>query len=220
MTHALNEIEALCKRAARGAGLPWGLAEDAGRAARWLAAAGQDGPGQLAALLAVTDGAPVAGLSPVALGDAIWRGAAGALSPLPTGAALSDTAARLAARLSAAGGRLALDALHMPLLLAPALANAARQTGRTFAASWPGGRFATDGLGLVVEGTAYDTAWADRCTIALSPETLPAAGPRRHRAAPGAEVLAQLTRLAQRTYAPATAESRARGAGAGGSDND
>ena len=45
MTFSLNEIEAIGKRAARGAGLPWGLAEEAGKAARWLTARGLPGRG-------------------------------------------------------------------------------------------------------------------------------------------------------------------------------
>ena len=48
MHASLNEIESLCKKAARGAGLSWGLAEEAGKAARWLSAHGLDGPGVLA----------------------------------------------------------------------------------------------------------------------------------------------------------------------------
>lgn len=39
---SLNEAEALAAKAARGAGLSWGEAEDLGRAARWLAASGLD----------------------------------------------------------------------------------------------------------------------------------------------------------------------------------
>lgn len=46
---SLGEVEALCKKAARGAGLPWGLAEEAGFAARWLSAHGFDGAGLLLA---------------------------------------------------------------------------------------------------------------------------------------------------------------------------
>ncbi len=42
---SLGEVEGLCKKAARGAGLPWGLAEEAGFAARWLSAHGFDGAG-------------------------------------------------------------------------------------------------------------------------------------------------------------------------------
>ncbi|WP_172978117.1 DUF3726 domain-containing protein [Roseovarius sp. THAF27] len=37
MTWSLNEIEALARKPTRGAGYPWGLAEETGRAARWTA---------------------------------------------------------------------------------------------------------------------------------------------------------------------------------------
>ncbi|TPN85537.1 DUF3726 domain-containing protein [Mesorhizobium sp. CU2] len=39
---SLNEVETLSAKAARGAGFSWGLAEDVGRAARRIAAAGED----------------------------------------------------------------------------------------------------------------------------------------------------------------------------------
>ena len=36
MTYSLYEIEVTGKRAARGSGFSWGLAEEAGKATRWL----------------------------------------------------------------------------------------------------------------------------------------------------------------------------------------
>ena len=44
---SLSEVQDLCAKAARGAGLDWGLAEEAGFAARWLYARGLDGPASL-----------------------------------------------------------------------------------------------------------------------------------------------------------------------------
>ena len=38
MIYSLSEIDATCKKAARGAGLSWGYAEEVGKVARWLAA--------------------------------------------------------------------------------------------------------------------------------------------------------------------------------------
>ena len=43
MTFSLNEVEGTVRKAARGAGLPIGIAEDIGRAAAWLCAHGEDG---------------------------------------------------------------------------------------------------------------------------------------------------------------------------------
>jgi hypothetical protein len=48
---SLNEVEALAQKAARGAGFSWGVAEDAGRSAAWLARRLDDWAGSLAALL-------------------------------------------------------------------------------------------------------------------------------------------------------------------------
>ncbi|MGQ3356404.1 MAG: DUF3726 domain-containing protein [Phreatobacter sp.] len=47
---SLNEVETLAAKAARGAGLSWGGAEEIGRAARRLARAGADWPALVLAL--------------------------------------------------------------------------------------------------------------------------------------------------------------------------
>lgn len=51
MIPSFGEVQATALKAARGAGLPWGICEDAGAAVRWLWERGYDGPGALAALL-------------------------------------------------------------------------------------------------------------------------------------------------------------------------
>lgn len=51
MTWSLIEVEALSKKAAKGAGYSWGEAEDAARAVRWLEARGLGGAAALAAHL-------------------------------------------------------------------------------------------------------------------------------------------------------------------------
>ncbi|MEL7259121.1 MAG: DUF3726 domain-containing protein, partial [Pseudomonadota bacterium] len=43
MSWSLNEVESLARKAARGAGYSWGLAEEAGKATRWTCAAGWPG---------------------------------------------------------------------------------------------------------------------------------------------------------------------------------
>ena len=42
--YSLSEIDALCKKATRGAGYSWGMAEEVGKAVRWLSAYGFSGP--------------------------------------------------------------------------------------------------------------------------------------------------------------------------------
>ena len=56
---SLGEAEALAREAARGAGLPWGLAEEAGRAARALCAADLPGLDALALRLLVGGPCPI-----------------------------------------------------------------------------------------------------------------------------------------------------------------
>lgn len=50
-SRTLSEISATCSKAARGAGCPWGMAEEAGLAARRLSAQGLSGAEAVAALL-------------------------------------------------------------------------------------------------------------------------------------------------------------------------
>jgi hypothetical protein len=56
---SLNEVEALARKAARGAGFSWGLAEDAGRAVRTLCAHGLPGAEALATLLETAHPCPI-----------------------------------------------------------------------------------------------------------------------------------------------------------------
>ena len=92
MTLSLNEFETLCTRAARGAGLPWGLAEEAGKAARCLAEFGLPGAQLLVRILTHFDGKPLSERGCEAL-DGPWRREGGPMCPLIVGAALMGTAA-------------------------------------------------------------------------------------------------------------------------------
>ena len=54
---SLNQIEQTTRKAARGAGLAWGLADETGRAVRWLHAHGLPGVAALADWLESIGGA-------------------------------------------------------------------------------------------------------------------------------------------------------------------
>ena len=101
---------------ARGAGYSWGLAEEAGRATRWLAAAGLPGPMCLARLLAEVDGADFKDFTP-AVSAGRCTADSGALCPILTGVALCDGALDY----SPMPG-LMLSNLSAPLLLLPFVA--------------------------------------------------------------------------------------------------
>lgn len=216
MSHSLNEIEALSKRAARGAGLSWGLAEEAAKGTRWLSAFDFPGVTLLADLLEMNDRIPEIDVSPVALRAEIWHAPARRMSPLIAGAALSDCATRLLDR-----GNITLDAVNLPLLLVPFIGGAALRLGQPVVVEWADARLATDGKDLCVQATpdALLTRHADRVVVSA-----PAQMTGQREVVSRAEIpdtdWKRLETFAHRTFAPATEESRLRGAGAGLSDND
>jgi hypothetical protein len=190
MTMSLNEVEAMARKAARGAGFEWGLAEDAGKATRWLCAHGQDG---------------------VAVAVAVFTNGAAAESTLACGAALSDRAADLR------DGSIELQNLADPLFLMPFAAMAAQTLRATVEVECDGCRALTDGKSLTLIGDFPEIASA--LSIRLADSVL-GAERASSRARPNPSDWAELETLAKRTYAPATDESRLKGAGAGLSDND
>lgn len=203
MIVSLNEIEATVLKAARGAGYPWGLAEEAGAAARWLASHGLP---WLETIDTVLDPAIVA----------LCATAEDGTNPLAAGAFLADH--HFTAESSKAGRPVAA-----PLWLAGVLAanNAGRQVALTI--SWPGAEIVIEGRRLIVvrgdmtrsSPTTIDVSAAPVQAILAtdqpSAQTRNAVDPDRWNA---------LLALEKRTYVPATDQSRIAGAGAGLSDND
>lgn len=216
MNCSLNEIEAMGKRAARGAGLSWGLAEEAAKGTRWLAAFGYPGAGVLAGLLELTDQIPAADIAPQSLGAEIWSAPTHRMSPLIAGAALSDCAARLMDR-----GEIAAENVIFPLLAVPFAGRAALCLGVPVAVQWHGARLVADGRQLSVQSTpeALNARHADRLVFTAPAQMADPRAPAMRADVAEAD-WARLDRFAHRTFAPATEESRLRGAGAGLTDND
>ncbi len=218
MSWSLNEIESLAKKATRGAGYTWGIAEEAGKATRWLCAAGWPGAEALAELLGANDGAAYDTLRPADTSTAVWTASGGMLCPLIAGAALCDRAADWAGDATATLGPTA-----QPLLLVPYLAWAADLSGARLAISWDGVRVTRGGGDTHVEtaGPArLAAAHADTVTIKAVNDAPGQPLRRVWRGDIAQNTAATLTALAHRTYAPDTPESRLSGAGAGLSDND
>ncbi len=210
MILSFGEIESLSLKAVRGAGLSWGLAEEAGKAVRWLAEHGLDGPQALAGLLPHLDGADYADLRP-GIGATQWRPGGEALCPLITGATLSDHAGVLPDRLT-------LGPVRSPLLLVPFVARAADQLHRPLAIDWSGARVVCGLTGIDAEG---ELAVSTARTVSVSrTDHLPRARPAAGRPDIDAAILEVLADFARRTYVPASEASRLTGAGAGTSDND
>lgn len=209
MTFALIEVEATAKKAARGAGYSWGLAEEAAKAARWLCVQGMDGCAVLARLLEQGFGTDLAAHVPASL-QSPWQGDK-SLCALASGASLSDCAARLD------GDGIRLKNVTEPALLLPFAATAARRNGGTVTVTCDGVTAVTDGRGVSLDGEMPRTA----AEVSVSfGGTMGEARVLHSRATPAPDAWDSLNKFAHATYAPDTEESRLLGAGAGLTDND
>src|SRR5260221_174579 len=110
MQLSLNEIHVESRKAARGAGLPWGLTEEVGQAMAWLAERGIDA---LPAMLEILESCSCE----TSRDD-----------PIRIGTEIADRAQQLMA-----GDILTFPASQHPILLLPFLAMASRLTGREIA---------------------------------------------------------------------------------------
>lgn len=221
---SLNEIEQTSLKAARGAGYAWGLAEETGASARWLAMRGLPFLQPLTAgvlkqmhRLESFDSARPVGSShgPVE--------AANRLGPISVLTALSDELLTL----PQASGELSLRALASPVLVLPALARLSKRYGRPLLVRWPGvalecraGEIGADDGGRA----GLQTTLADWFTVSRLAASSDATAPAENLRHQGAEVVEtqwrELTAFASRTYVPESETSRLRGAGAGLTDND
>ena len=214
MSSLFAEIDAMGRKAARGAGYDWGMAEEAGRAARWLASFRLPGPEALLAVLERFDGVSAAHRPRPDMPR--WASTRGPLCPVATGAALSDRAVDIAG-----GMPIALGPVATPLLLVPFLNLASRDLGHTIAIEgsglWmcatPDGPFCRDWKGFLIPEAAE---------LRIFTLERPIGNPEHASFRPWsveAGTWRGLNRFAHLTYVPATEASRA-GAGAGSRDSD
>lgn len=204
MSFSLNEIESTAKKATRGAGYPWGLAEEAAKATRWLCARELDGCGILLEALQRMDGAEL-GLHRPAPGGATWSAAGGAMCPLSAGAALADRAKFLISN------SITLHLVCAPALVFPFAATASAILDQPITLHWSTGTASVTVDNLALAGALPGEE--ESLTVALG-GAIEAASRAATRATPDPAVWAALGALAHRTYAPATEESRLKGAGA------
>jgi hypothetical protein len=186
MSWSIGEIAALSVKAARGAGKPWGLAEEAGRAVRWLSAQRLPGPEALAGALRKTRG----------------------LCPITIGVTVSDQWSPA----SLGGG----SEIAQPLLVLPFLALISPMDG-AFRITIGNATALVTRNGTELTGNLPDVAPVRVVKTDQRP-LLPSRYARVDYIAPKA--LSTLEEFAALTYAPATDESRHKGAGAGLTDND
>jgi hypothetical protein len=209
MIVSLNEVESLTLKACRGAGMSWGLAEEAAQAARWLAARGCAWDRSLVALLArrgnhASSRLTARDMHPVAEG--------GALCPIHAGAAVAD--------LLRPGEHLTLHNVLEPIWLVPF---AHRRAGPVHTARliWSDGEMESG----AADARLVTIDRLDWIRIELSAAHAPAtdadpAGGRSSGRPIDPSAWAALEACAARTYVAASLQSRLAGAGAGLSDND
>jgi hypothetical protein len=211
----LAETESYMRKAARACGLDWGLAEEAGKAARWLAAFDLPGPETLLAHLQQLAGKDYRQFIPDCSSDP-WQAPGGLMCPVITGAALADRSAQMLD-----GQPFRLGRTAYPLLLAATLGQAARHHQTAFVTCWAGVRMNCFGHGLQILGRREDLtlAAADRvCCCRDDTATVEIEASTRAYEI-DEKIFRRIDALAFETYAPATEASRA-GAGPSLTDND
>ena len=192
MSYSLNEYEALCKKAARGSGMHWGQSEEVGKAARFLATYGLDN-GRLV-LSAIETFGPQ---------NALWLGPA-----------LCDEGWDFEEPLVIRG-------IEAQALMLPFLHMMVPNRNVSLCITWD--KFdaivSSAGIYCILCDGLYEDGPLDICISKISRsknEVLCA----QSRVDIPKDILDRLNSLAFKTYAPATEESRLKGAGAGFSDNN
>lgn len=217
MKRSLNEIEHTSRKAARGCGLPWGVADEVGKAVRWLHVYGIDGVSMLINLLKQQDHHNFEKYSPVNL-ESPWRGRNQTLSPIAVGMSLCDCLEAMA------DAEIKVNRVAYPALIAGFLGQTSLVPGQSVVLQWNNIKLSLYRDGLVVEG-------ADAMLMLEKAETLDCARypfpgeaktkkPHIGDAEVSVDSWAELEGHAYLTYVKATEESRLSGAGAGLTDND
>ena len=217
---SIGELDSLILKAYRGAGFSWGMAQEAGRAAGWMALRGLPAADCFAELLQHTDGLGHSVLTP-AIDTASRSGISKDASegpvccPVIAGTVLSDFG-------TTGSGESSTVCVYSPLILIPFVSACAESAGTALSISTVTGE---SSIYLSADGqlVAGENDFATSATTVLVSESTEAGtgfvAPTARRAAVSEVVLKQLETLAHRTYVPASELSRS-GAGAGLTDND
>lgn len=214
-----NEVETLCLKAARGAGMPWGLAEEAGYAAGWLAMRGVDGASVLLAHLT----ARPEGSDAIAIENRVWSSqSGGGLCPIAVGAALDDHAGL---EEGVGSGPVTITTLRHPGLAIPHIAGLARVLKTALVLIWDKGSIQISAIGevdraglLALIQVPMTRLVVSSCDSMASTVIVTSFTPADICPLTSA-TLAGLNALAMRTTVPASEQSR-RDAGTSTSDND
>ena len=202
---SLGETAALATKAARGAGMPWGLADETGVAVSWLHAHGIPGLAALCRYLKWRDNGIVTRWPDHPAGTACY-------CPIALGTAYMDGAMPLT---------LATGTIREPVLMLPFIAKRNTDQPMQVDLGDMSIHLSKDGVCSPYLNTALLISQAN-CTINYATDTAAMAPYELTHRVPSYffGCVAVLTEFAKKTYAPATDESRLAGAGAGLNDND
>jgi hypothetical protein len=197
---SLNELDLMVRRATRGVGLNWGVAEEAGKATRWLCSFGFDGTRLL--LNEFDEVFKKSAL--INVSNQVWTGQ----SSLLMGIALID---RVGFNLPNR-----IEGLKNPLFLTPFVAQRAQAEKRRLTLDWTQGAISITPSGRVsVQGDLWTYG---RIHLIASDQNEAIIGHEKYyqyRASLTQDTLDYLKQLAQRTYVPDTLSNKATDAGAG-----
>ena len=235
--YSLNQIEHTVRKATRGAGLSWGVAEDAGRAVRWLHMIDAPGVSLAAATLEEIDHADALARKVKqrahGLADsksqpltAVLSSESDILSPLVVGPCIGDWANSIDTN-HVTHVELAVDDVVYPQLLAGYCGVAAQQTSLLLLLKWEGFQMLCTENCVHISNLAEDCAFESEVIVVAKKAgsmAIPDDDCVRELHIGSAEVDLQawelLEKLTQNTYVEASEDSRLSGAGAGLNDND
>ncbi len=219
--YSLNETASRARLAAKGAGYPWGLADEVYRSVYWLAHHNLPAPAILADLLTeidklnkITDAMPV-------IADDHYKASNEFICPVMFGCALADRVSDL--RESTA---ISFDRLRFALLSLPFVAEVASAIERVGVLEFDSHcvyldnrflRSSSSDIASITNAVSGKLHFVRQSDIEFqSTEQLTV----KNRVNISTDVWGSLDEWAHRTYAPATEASRLSGAGAGVLDND
>ena len=215
MIVSMNEFDSMTRKAFRGAGYHWGEAEEAGKAATWLACRGFAVLGPVLHLLHEAQ-MRLPTMRPMKEGH-IVRAEGGLLCPVLAGIALSDEAGDLRA-----GREMQYGGLCAPLLIAPFLSATAIAAPLRLVFHSHGGTIEACGSECALHMSPASADIVSASLQVLAPVTLAggAISVTDHALNVEAGQWEALSAYGARTYVPASVRSRLSGAGAGLQDRD
>ncbi len=216
--YSLSEIQSTCKKAAKGAGLTWGLAEEVGMIAKSLTKLGLDGAGSFVPYFKWLDDPKKSMASRIGNNAGIWSSIEGDFCSLKAGTILADRAALLQSE------PFQFDSVICPMVLVGQIYIVANHYNYVLKVTVDDISIMVSGSGLECADEALKKLQATKVNH-IKVERVEQALTITHEVQPrGCDVShedwAFLNSFAAHTYAPESEESRLSGAGAGLQDND